>query len=61
MSDGAWQKMPQNFIKNFVIRRADSNDQKISIQLLKRNNYILTVEKHSFHHYLQPKTIILSK
>ena len=36
MSDGAWEKMPQYLFKNFVICGADPNDQKISIQPLKR-------------------------
>ena len=37
MSDGAWEKMPQYLIKNFVICRVDPNDQKISVQPLKRS------------------------
>ena len=37
MSDGAWEKIPQYLIKNFVICRVDPNDQKISIQPFKRS------------------------
>ena len=37
MSDGAWEKMPQYLIKKFFICRVDPNDQKISIQPLKRS------------------------